>query len=584
MIEHNRALLPAVRPPLVVAAVLMALALLVPATVSARYDPAGPPLQVQLLAINDFHGNLQPPSGSSGRIGSLTGTDCLAPTCYLAGGVEYLATHIRNLHATNPHHTLEVAAGDLIGATPLLSAAFHDEPTIQAMNKLGLDVSAVGNHEFDEGVAELLRMQRGGCHPVDGCQDGTGFRGAQFQFLAANVVRKSNGKPILPAFTTRWVGGVKIGFIGLTLEGTPDIVTASGIRKVNFLDEATTINAATAALRARGVHTIVVLLHEGGAQTESLSPSTINTCTGISGPIVDIVNNVDPDVDLVISGHTHNAYNCVINNIPVTSSSSFGRLVTDIDMTISRATHQPIAISVNNRIVTRDVAPDARQTTLIARYNTAIAPVANRVVGSITADIVRTASAAGESALGDVIADAQLWDTAGESAEIAFMNSGGIRADLTYSQISGGEAAGEVTYGEAFAVQPFNNYVVTQTLTGAQIKTVLEQQFCNAAMTTPRTPPVILQPSVGFTYSWDSTLACGAKVSSMMLNSTAINLAGTYRVTMNNFLADGGDGFVEFKNGTSRVYGGLDIDSFADYLTTFAPVAPGPQNRITKLG
>ena len=547
-------------------------ALTVPAAVSAKPETTN----VQLLAINDFHGNLVPPTGSSGRVGATP-----------AGGVEYLATKIKDLEATNPTGTLEVAAGDLIGASPLLSAAFHDEPTIEAMNALGLDISAVGNHEFDEGVDELLRIQNGGCHPVDGCQDGDDFAGASFQYLAANVVRKSNGKPIFPAYKVRSVAGAKVGFIGLTLEGTPSIVTPSGVASVNFLDEADTINAATAELKAKGVHTIVVLLHEGGAQTSPLSETSINTCVGMSGAVVDIVSKLDADVDLVVSGHTHNAYNCALpnsvgQNIAVSSASSFGRLVTDIDLTIDRGTDQPTAIAVNNKIVTRDVALDPAETTIITKYNTAIAPIANRIVGSITGDITRSNNTAGESALGDVIADAQLEASASDNARIAFMNPGGIRADLVFAQISGVEQPGEVTYGEAFTVQPFNNLVATEDLTGAQIKTVLEQQFCNAALTATRNN-TILQPSAGFTYSWDSTQPCGGKTSLLALNGVPIDPALTYRVTMNNFLADGGDGFPEFTHGTNRVTRGFDVDAFANYLGAHRPVAPGPQNRITKI-
>src|SRR3954470_13160507 len=284
---------PRLRRSLSLASALVAVALIISTVASAARPATRPPgsSACQLPGINAFHGNLQPPSGSSGRVGTT-----------LAGGVEYLATKVKALEATNPDGTLEVAAGDLIGATPLLSAAFHDEPTIEAMNALGLDISAVGNHEFDEGIDEILRMQNGGCHPVDGCQDGDDFAGASFQYLAANVVYKSNGKPILPAYKIRSVAGAKVGFIGLTLEGTPSIVTPSGVASVNFLDEADTINAATAELNAKGVHTIVVLLHEGGAQSVALSEATINTCTGMSGAVGGIVGNLNPDVDIVISG------------------------------------------------------------------------------------------------------------------------------------------------------------------------------------------------------------------------------------------------------------------------------------------
>jgi 5'-nucleotidase len=578
-----------------VMAAIATLSLILPAATLAAKPAAAKvaDVAVQLLAFNDFHGNLEPPAGSGGRVGSAADdAACIAsPTCDLAGGIAYLADDIKDLEATNPNGTLVVSAGDNIGGSPLLSAAFHDEPTIEAMNMLGLDVSAVGNHEFDEGVTELLRIQNGGCHPVDGCQTGHTYGGADFQFLAANVVYRKNNKPILPASTIKQVGGVKIGFIGLTLEGTPLIVSANGIRDVKFLDEATTINKTARDLRDRGVKTIVVLIHEGGAQSVSLSPTTINTCTGMSGAITDIVHNLAPTVDLVVSGHTHNAYNCLLPNrndslIPVSSASSFGRLVTDIDMTISPKTGNPTSISVNNQIVFRD-DQDANAAALLSTYQTLVAPIANRVVGQITANITRTVNTAGESALGDVIADAQLaYTQASAGAQLAFMNPGGIRADLNFAGSAAGEGDGNVTFGEAFAVQPFNNLVVTQDITGQQIKDVLEQQW--AACTPPGRSggaTLILQVSATFTYSYNDTLACGSRISNMMLNGTPIDLGTTYKVTENNFLADGGDSFPAFAAGTNRVFApAFDVDALAAYLGGPAsPVPPGPQNRITKL-
>lgn len=546
------------------ATLLVLLSLIIPAVVIAK--PSGG-VDVQVLGINDFHGNLLPPAGSSGRVGTVD-----------AGGVEYLATHIKQLEATNPN-TVVVSAGDVIGASPLLSALFHDEPTIEAMNALGLDFNAVGNHEFDEGVTELLRMQDGGCHPVDGCLDGDDFAGADFQFLAANVKYKNNGKTIFPGYKIRSFEGARVAFIGLTLEGTPDIVTAAGIASVNFFDEAETINALIPEIKAKGAETIVVLIHEGGAPT-SLN---YNGCNGVSEPIASIVNNTDDEVDLFITGHTHQPYNCVIDGRPVTSAFSFGRLVTDVDMTIDRATGEPTSMVVNNKIVTRDVVKDAAETAIIEKYNVIAAPLANRIIGSITATITRTQNAAGESALGDVIADGQLEDTAPAGrgdAVVAFMNPGGIRADLTYVSSSAGEGDGNVTYGEMFTVQPFGNNLVTMTLTGAQIATMLEQQFCNAAMTTPRSN-VILQPSVGFSYTWTASAGCGSKVSSIQLNGTPLDPAASYRVTVNSFLADGGDGFPVLKAGTSRMGGAVDTDAFEAYFVAHSPVAPGPQNRIT---
>ena len=538
--------------------------------VAGIVSAAPPPktVNVQLLAINDFHGNLQPPAGSSGRVGTID-----------AGGVEYLATHINTLRATNPN-TAVVSAGDMIGASPLLSALFHDEPTIEAFNQIGLDFNAVGNHEFDEGVTELLRMQYGGCHPVDGCLDGDDFAGANFQFLAANVVRKDNGKTIFPAYKTRSFAGAKIAFIGMTLEGTPNIVSPSGIASVNFLDEAQTVNALVPELKSKGIETIVVLIHEGGAQ--SLPPGAINSCDGISGPIVDIVNNLDDEVDVVISGHTHQPYNCTIDDKLVTSAFSFGRLVTDIDLTIDKNSGEVTSKSANNTIVTRDVAKDATETALIDKYNTFAAPLANRVIGSITATITRTNNAAGESALGDVIADAQLFQTApvgfGE-AVVAFMNPGGIRADLTYPSSPAGEGDGNVTFGESFTVQPFGNSLVTMTLTGAQIDTLLEQQFAGCVAGTNR----ILQVSASFNYTWSASGAPCSKVdpSTIKINNVTVDPNANYRVTVNSFLADGGDTFPILTQGTNRLGGAVDTDALEAYFTAFSPVAPGPQNRIT---
>ncbi|HSW42483.1 MAG TPA: bifunctional metallophosphatase/5'-nucleotidase [Patescibacteria group bacterium] len=524
-------------------------------------------VDVQVLAINDFHGNLEPPAGSSGRIGSIN-----------AGGVEYLATHIRALEATNPN-TVVVSAGDLIGASPLLSALFHDEPTIEAMNLIGLDFNAVGNHEFDEGMAELMRMQEGGCHPVDGCLDGDDFAGADFRFLAANVVWEKNGKTVFPAYKIRSFAGARVAFVGVVTRTTPTIVTPSGVAGLRFLDEAEAVNALIPELNRKGVQAVVVLLHEGGFPTGGF-----NECPGISGPVVDIVTRMDDEVDVVLSGHTHQAYNCKIDGKLVTGGSSFGRLVSDVDLRISRATGEVeiASANANNVIVTRDVAKAADQTALIARYNAIAAPLANRVIGSITANITRTANAAGESALGDVIADAQLDatnDPGFGDAVVAFMNPGGIRTDLTYPSSPAGEGDGNVTYGESFAVQPFGNSLVTMTLTGAQIDTLLEQQFAGCGQTANR----ILQVSTGFAYTWSASGAACAKVNpaTITIGGVPINATASYRVTVNSFLADGGDNFAILVSGTNRLGGAVDTDALEAYFVANSPVAPGPQNRIT---
>lgn len=545
---------------------ILVLALLMITAISAAAKPSGS-VEVQILAVNDFHGNLLPPAGSSGRVGHID-----------AGGVEYLATHINNLRTLNPNSVV-VSAGDMIGASPLLSALFHDEPTIEAFNLIGLDFNAVGNHEFDEGVYELIRMQEGGCHPVDGCLDGDDFAGAEFRFLAANVQWKKNNKPIFPAYKTRSFNGVNVAFIGMTLEGTPSIVTPSGISELNFLDEADTANALIPKLRQKGIETIVVLIHEGGLPASFNS----NGCVGVSGPIVDIVNRLDDAVDVVISGHTHQPYNCIIDGKLVTSAYSFGRLVTKVDLTIDRNTGDVVTKVADNRIVTRDVPKESLLTGLITKYNAIAAPLENRVIGSITTDITRTATVAGESALGDVIADTQLAATDNPGfgdALVAFMNPGGIRADLSYFGSPAGEGNGNVTYGEMFTVQPFGNSLVTMTLTGAQIDTLLEQQFVGCGQTSNR----ILQVSNGFTYSWSLSAPSCNKVNpaSIMINGVTVDPSATYRVTVNSFLADGGDNFSVLVQGTNRLGGDVDTKAFEKYFAAFSPVAPGPQNRVTQ--
>jgi 5'-nucleotidase len=530
-------------------------------------------VEVQVLAFNDFHGNLKPPAGSSGKIvtGPVPATDFVE-----AGGVEYLATHVKALEAQNPN-TVVVAAGDVIGATPLLSALFHDEPTIESMNLLGLDVAAVGNHEFDEGAEELLRIQQGGCHPTDGCQDGTPFQGASFRYLAANVTRAATGEALMPAYSIKRFGAAKVAFIGLTLEGTPLVTTPTGVAGLEFADEADTINALIPEIKARGVETVVVLIHEGGAAT-----GLYNECSGISGALFNIVSALDPEVDAVVAGHTNAAHNCNLNGRLVTSAASFGRLVTDIDLTIDTLTGEVKTMKANNVIVTRTVARDADQTALISRYDALAAPFANRVVATITGDLTKAPLPSGESTMGLVIADAQLAATRlSGDAVAAFMNPGGVRTDLIAAQVSGGEQPGQVTYGEAFAVQPFSNNLVTLTVTGAQLKTMLEQQWQLVGGVEKAN---VLQVSQGFSYAWDSARPLGDRVdgASITLNGAPVQGTASYRITVNAFLADGGDGFAVLKSGTDRMGGALDVDALTSYLGAHSPLAPPAAGRITR--
>jgi 5'-nucleotidase len=474
------------------------------------------------------------------------------------------------------------------------------------MNALHLDVSAVGNHEFDEGYVELQRMANGGCiddgngaNNQNSCPDGT-FTGASFDYLAANVVKEGTNETILPAYTIKNIKGAKIGFIGMTLKDTPNIVTAAGIAGLQFKDEVATANALVPVLKAQGVNAIVVLIHQGGVPGQEtwydqnnkpylVSPSYDAACGNgaeldPTSPIIPIAKGLDPAIDLIVSGHTHQPYVCDIkdpagNDRMVTSASSFGRLYTDTMLTYDRRTQDIVRTSVQsaNVLVTRDVAKDATETALIAKYKTLVAPIASKVIGKISADITRAPNAGGETALGDLIADAQLADPSviGPFAPptIALMNPGGIRTDLTYSASLWGEAPGDVTFEEAFNVQPFNNYLVSLDLTGAQIKQLLTQQWSGSNAARPN----ILQVSAGFAYTYS-----GTTLGTVTLNGQPLVDTTVYRVVTNNFLAGGGDGFPTFLQAQNVYFGGLDIDAFAAYLSAHSPYSPVALNRITK--
>ena len=526
---------------------------------------------VQLLAINDFHGNLEPPLGRDGRIGETP-----------AGGAEYLATHLKDDIARNSN-SIVVAAGDLIGASPLISAFFHDEPTIESLSAMGLAVASVGNHEFDHGSKELLRLQNGGCHPTDGCQDGGSFAGARFRYLSANVVsdQDQQSTTLFPPTAVRTIGGVKIGFIGETLKGTPRIVTPTSVQGLTFLDEAATANRYAAQLKQQGVNAIVLLIHQGGTQYTDAQP---NGCNDFRGDLIPIVSNLSADIKVVVSGHTHEFYNCTIDGHFVTSASSYGRMITRIDLTIDPSTGTITSVAATNDIVTRDVPKDPAQRQILAKYGPLSAPIANRVVGSVTGAITRAANAVGESALGDLIADAQLAATSPSvkgGAEVAFVNPGGIRADLSVNGGAVGTGARPVTYNDLFTIQPFSNVMTVMTLTGDMVKGVLEQQFDNPSIGRHS----FLQVSNGFAYRYRLSATPGQRVDPMSIgvNGRVISPNEKVRVAVNNFLAAGGDGFTVLEQGTNRIGGDLDIDAFVAYFKTHSPVSAGRQNRITKI-
>ncbi|MFF0006500.1 bifunctional metallophosphatase/5'-nucleotidase [Streptomyces tibetensis] len=543
---------------------------------------------IQLLSFNDLHGNLEPPAGSSGRV-TETQPDGTTKTID-AGGVEYLATHLRQARK-GEKYSITAAGGDMVGASPLLSGLFHDEPTIEALNKLDLDVTSVGNHEFDEGAKELGRLQNGGCHPKDGCYSDKKFKGADFPYLAANVLDEKTKKPILKPYWVWKKNGVKVGFIGVTLEGTPDIVSAEGVKGLSFKDEVETINKYAKVLQKQGVKSIVALIHEGGfpaSASYNYDCDSPGAGDGISGPIVDIAKNVTPQVDALVTGHTHNAYVCSIADPAgkprmVTSAASFGRLYTDTTLTYDRRTGDiaRTAVKSANRVVTRDVPKAPDMTELISKWNTLAAPIGNKPIGYISGDIGNTGT---ESPLGDLIADAQLahGKQLDPETDLALMNPGGIRAPLTYAA-KGAEGDGVVTYAEGFTVQPFANTVNLQNFTGAQIVQALKEQVSGPNAAAPK----ILQVSSGLTYTLDLTKSGADRVvtDSIKLNGSAIDLSATYRVATNSFLAGGGDGFPTLGQGTNDVVGSDDLAALEQYLTANSsasnPIAPPKADRIT---
>ena len=580
----------------ILSVLLMLAMLLSPTAASAqKADPPNRFVQLQLLAFNDYHGYLETNSvPGPGNVGNDP-----------AGGGQYLSAKLSQLRQ-GQQYSITVAAGDLIGGSPFLSGLFHDEPSVESLNAMGLVVSSVGNHEFDEGVTELIRMQNGGCHPVDGCYFADApYAGANFHWLAANVVNQNNETPLPPYWITK-VDGIKVAFIGMTLEDTDTLVAQAGIEGWSFLDEAQTANALVPILQEQGVKTIVVLLHEGGSQTPP--PGAVNACVGISGPIVDINSALDPEIDVVITGHTHLPYNCLLpdpsgNLRMVTSAYSFGRVVSEFKLVLDKRTRdvrRDLSTATNHTVIRAQLTPDAAITAIINKWNVLAAPIGSREVGSITGDIKRAfvngAEDRGlESDLGNMIADAQLWATQVNGAQIAFMNPGGIRSDLIYAKSGNESVDGIVTYAESFNVQPFSNILMTIPMTGTQIVDVLKQQ-CQPI---PSSRPFLhLGVSTGFTYDLSKTLVstplpngtvrrdCTAvSVTNVMLNGVPLDMSATYIVTVNNFLADGGDNFTVFRqvDPALRIGGGIDLDELNNYLASEGPIEPPGTNRVNEL-
>lgn len=518
------------------------------------------PIHVRLLAFNDFHGNVEPPATPT-RLpaGADSAPDLLLPT----GGAAWLSGLVHELRSQNPA-TVVVAAGDLVGASPLLSALLKHEPSIAALNQIGLQYSSVGNHEFDRGVAELQRL--------------AGL--AKFSYLAANVIVRSTGTTLFPAWArarVRVADGreLDIAFVGAVLRGTPSLVNANATAPLEFRDEADSINAAVRQIRTAGIETIVVLIHEGGFVSSARFDEP--GCPEFRGPILAIVERLDPAVDVVVSGHTHRTYVCRHAGRLVTSAGNEGRFLTDIDLNIDPVTKDVVHSEARQLPVINDTRPNplAAQYPLspvdrsladrVARWHNDVAPLAERRVGNLTGELTRRPNAAGETTLGELVADAQLEATAAPgrgAAQIAFVNNGGLRADLIPKD-------GKVTHADVFAVHPFGNVLVTLSLTGLQIEQLLEAQWFNAGS--------LLQVSRGFSYRWSASVMPGDRIApaDIRLNGTSLQPNGVYRVTVNDFLVGGGDGYTVLQQGTDPLTGDIDVDVLERYLgSSVSRVAP----------
>ncbi len=549
-----------------------------------RDDRAADPrkwTRFKILGFNDFHGHLE--------AGTLFGRP--------VGGAAVLASYLEAAEAQAKDGAVIVHAGDQVGASPPISALLQDEPSITFLNMLTnkycsnddhdedkheydprIDprcnlVSTLGNHEFDEGVTEMLRLVDGGIHPNGPFLD-KDYSGARFPYVISNVVDAKTGKTILPPYVIKRIKGMPVAFIGAVLKETPTIVTPTGVAGVKFLDEADAINSYVPELKKRGVRAIVVLIHQGTYQN-TYSGQTHDDPVVLNGAIGEIVNRLDDEIDIVVSGHSHSFTNALMQNqqgklILVTQAFSYSTAYSDIDVAIDPATKDIVEKSAS--IVTTwgdegpGLTPDQNVANLVGAAAAEVEPLVNRVIGTVTTDILRQENPAGESALGNLIADAQ---RAAMGTDFAFMNPGGIRADLH---------VGNITWGDLFTVQPFNNDLVKMELSGGQIVQLLNQQWDGQ-------PYARILKTSGIKYTWDANRPVGDRIVSVTkTDGTALDPAATYTVTVNSFMAAGGDNFTILTSGTNRVVGPVDLDALVTYVQGLTqPFTYTVEGRIERL-
>lgn len=498
----------------------------------AASTPAPRSVELRLIAFNDFHGHIEAAAS--------------------------LATAIREL-GRGHSHTVVVAAGDLIGASPLPSAIFADEPAVKALSDAGLALSAAGNHEFDNGRGELLRLQRA----------------AGFHWLAANVFDSATGKTLLPAYEIREYGGIRVAFIGAVLRATPQAVVASGVKGLEFRDEASSANSLVPGLRAAGVEAIVLLIHEGGRLPGRYDDPS---CRGFDGPIIDIVRRLDPAIDIVVSGHTHEAYACRIEGRLVTSASPYGRMVATIDLVLDRNTRDVSRAEANLVVVDAGhFKPDAGVRRYVDGIMRRVAPYTQRKVGVIHGELTAVPNPAGQSSLGQFVADAQLAAMREAGAQVAIANAGGLRAPLA-GHTDEGDA---ITFGDLHATQPFGNTLIAVTLSGSQLARLLEQQFRPG---TPLDRPRLLAVSRGFEYEWNGSCPRGHRIvaHSVRIDGREVVAVGQYRVVANDFLVDGGEGQGTLRKGVERTAGPLDVAALERYVSSRETTAAPADDRVRR--
>ncbi len=513
------------------------------------------PVEVNVAAINDFHGNLLS-NPFKYKDAAVEGGEVKLK----AGGIAALSGLLAELRAKDSQLLL-VGAGDMLGGSPPISSMWADEPSVDALDLLGLKFSVVGNHELDQGITELRRQIKGGCQSTradKACQFDNDYKGADFPYISANLMEQATGKPAFAAYRIEQAHGAKIAFVGATLKDVGAYVSAKSMDGLYTVDEADAINALLPELNKQKVDAVVVVIHQGGETPERFDTQD---CSQLGGDVVDVVKRLDPQIKVVISAHTHQGYLCRLGDKLITQGASFGRLLTQLTLTIDTDKHQLLGVKAQNLVV------DAQRFTATKEIAALQAHVEARSKDQLSAPLARLASrevkrdtnAAGESAMGDLIADSQLAATRALGAQVALMNLGGMRMDIALE-----EGQDKVNYGQVASVQPFNNTLNIMTLTGVQLRELLEQQWQSGSMGF-----YPLQPSASLSYRWDGAQPQGQRVvaDSLMVDGQLVQAEQTYRVTVNSFLADGGDNFTVLKQASARMDTGLnDLEALIGYL------------------